>query len=292
MRTWVELNCRIPAPLYAELEAVLERVGALAITRSDGDLQVFAEPGVTNDHAWGSFTVEALFDADADLDPIMSAIRATIGDAATLASKVIADQAWAEAWKERWHPLQFAHGLCVCPTWCTPPVGATQVIFVDPGQAFGTGTHETTALCLDWLSGHAGLTGRRVIDYGCGSGILALAAARLGAASVLAVDVDDDALAVARDNVRRNACEQSIRIGGPELVAGVEADVVIANILLQPLLALAPRFAALLPPAGQLVLAGILIHQVPRALEVYGERFTMAAPRHRGDWALLSGQRR
>ena len=163
---------------------------------------------------------------------------------------------------------------------------------IDPGRAFGTGTHETTALCLDWLTTDAALAGRQVIDFGCGSGILALAAACFGAAEVDAVDIDEDVLAVAQDNIALNGFSDRIRVATPDALTGRRADVLVANILQEPLLALAPSFATLLVPGGRLALCGLLVHQVPRVLEAYAAGFTMAPPQIRGDWALLRSEER
>lgn len=291
MAGWVELSCGVPAASCAAVEQVLEAAGALAITQDGGNGDLFDEPGLAPGPGWTRCTVTALFEAPADLDAVERSLRAVLGADLAIARKTVAEQAWHEVWKQTWQPQLHAGGLCVCPTWCTPPAQATRVIQLDPGGAFGTGTHETTALCLDWLAGASGVRGARVLDYGCGSGILAIAAAVLGAAHVTAVDLDADALAVARANVALNGVEAGVSLGPPESLDGAH-DILLANILLEPLLALAPRFAALLAAGGRLVLSGLLVQQVPRVLEAYGAGFTMAPPVTRGDWALVAGCRR
>ena len=292
MSAWLELRCRVPVARYAELESQLEALGVSAITTSEGDTEIFGEPGVASDREWQVFTLTALFEANVDREAIATALKPLLDADAELVFTLLAEKHWAEAWKEHWQPQRFANDLWVCPTWVEPPADARHVLRLDPGRAFGTGTHETTALCLDWLAEEPRLDGARVIDYGCGSGILALAAACFGASYVDAVDIDDDALLVARENIELNGYAERIRVGRPDTLLEQAADVLLANILEAPLLALAPRFARLVPHGARIALSGLLTTQVPHVLAVYGAAFSMEAPRTRGDWALLSGTRR
>ena len=289
---WIELRCRVPATHYAKIEAMLEELGASAITTSEGDSEIFDEPGVPTDRDWQVFTLTALFDADVDRDLIIAQLSPLLGPAADASFSVLAEQNWADAWKDHWQPQRFANDLWVCPTWCEPPAEARYVLRLDPGRAFGTGSHETTALCLDWLGAETGIDGARIIDYGCGSGILALAAACFGASYVDAVDIDDDAIEVARENIELNGFADRIRVGRPDTLLTQAADALVANILEAPLLALAPRFARLVPHGGRIALSGLLTTQVPHVLAVYAATFAMDEPHLRGDWALLSGTRR
>jgi len=164
------------------------------------------------------------------------------------------------------------------------------VIDLDPGLAFGTGTHPSTALCLEWLC-LAPLAGKRVIDYGCGSGILALAAARLGARDVLATDIDPQALQAAAENARRNHLSKSIRVFAPDELPGDETDILVANILANPLRELAPRFGDLVRPGGLLAMAGILREQVPAVMASFTPAFAMDEVGQRENWAMLAGRR-
>ena len=289
-RGWFELRCRIPAGQWAELELELENQGAASITLTEGDTTVCDEPGVHARDRWSSFEVRALFDARIDHTQLIAAIRNEMPAITAIDTVAIEEQAWEDVWKAEWQPQMFAEGLCVCPRWCDPPAGASQVVYLDPGCAFGTGMHETTALCLDWLARCGDIRGRSVVDFGCGSGILACAAARLRAARTYAVDIDEDALAVARDNAAYN--ELDINTGHPRLLDGISVDVIVANILLDPLLALEPRFAQHLHDGGRIVLLGLLATQTAAVLDTYRERFTMDAPVLRGEWALLAGRRR
>lgn len=292
MSEWLEMRCRVPAKDYLRLEAALEKLGASAITTSEGDSEIFGEPGLPNDKEWQVFTLTALFEADADRAAINKRLQTILGADAAATYTVLEEQNWADSWKDHWQPQRFANDLWVCPSWCEPPAEARHVLRLDPGRAFGTGSHETTALCLDWLAAEPGLVGARVIDYGCGSGILALAAACFGASYIDAVDIDDDALEVARENIDLNGHAERIRVGRPDGVLEQAADFLIANILEAPLLALSPRFARLVPHGGRIALSGLLTTQVPHVLAAYEASFAMEAPRVRGDWALLCGTRR
>ncbi len=185
--------------------------------------------------------------------------------------------------------MVFGERLCICPGWLKPPDGYQHIITLDPGLAFGTGGHPTTSLCLEWLARQE-LTGRSVIDYGCGSGILALAAARLNAGKVYAVDIDLQAVAAARNNAGRNKLEE-ITIGAAEEVDLPASDILIANILLTPLLAFAPKFSTLVKAKGDIVLSGILASQAEECLAAYGRWFKMDEPEFRNEWAMLHGVR-
>lgn len=278
------------AEVYAELEFELENSGAASITLTEGDTPAFDEPGGQASADWLSFEVRALFPTRTDPARLIAGLRNKLPTIASFETIEIETQTWSEVWKDQWQPRLFAGGFCVCPRWCRPPAAAKHVLYIDPGRAFGTGTHETTALCLEWLA-HAGdISGQAMVDYGCGSGILALAAARLHAAPIYAVDIDEEALAVAGENAAFNGVK--IYTGDPQLINGETVDIIVANILLEPLLALAPRFATHLHDGGRIVLSGLLATQCAAALEVYGERFTMNAPVVRGEWALLAGRRR
>jgi ribosomal protein L11 methyltransferase len=187
--------------------------------------------------------------------------------------------------------MRFGRRLWVCPGGL--PAGAPDAIRIelDPGLAFGTGTHPTTALCLEWLDAQA-VAGRAVVDYGCGSGILAIAAAKLDATTVLAMDIDPQALTATRDNAERNAVGARIAVtGDPSLPAG-GTDLLLANILAGPLVALAPHFARAVRPAGQLALSGLLLDQVDTVTGAYRPWFDIRTAATRDGWALLAGRRR
>ncbi len=289
-QAWRTLHLPARDTDIAALEALLEEYGALAVTIEAADARpVFDTRDGAEPALWTNCRLEALFDAFDDLDAVLAAV-ASAGYAITGAyHELLADRDWQGAFRAHFQPLQFAN-LWVVPSWHTPPPEAELVITLDPGMAFGTGTHPTTALCLHWLAATVA-TGCRVLDYGCGSGILAIAAAKLGAAHVAAIDNDPEACAVTRENAARNACPL-LAIGLPgELRAG-QFDVLVANLLLTPVLALADEFAARLRPGGHLGLSGLMLDQIDRVLLAYASAFVMAPPQIHGEWALLTGVRR
>ena len=208
--------------------------------------------------------------------------------------ETLADRAWEREWLNDFKPMRFGRRLWICPGGqlpTTPQANDTVLIELDPGLAFGTGTHPTTALCLEWLDA-ADVAGKRVIDYGCGSGILAIAAAKSGATAVSAVDIDPQALIATRDNAERNGVAQLIT---PRLVEGATlapADILLANILAGPLESLAPTFASLVPTGGRVVLSGILRNQAEAVATTYAAWFDIAPAVVRDDWARLDGVRR
>lgn len=283
------LSLVVDAAAWPALEAALEAAGAVALTQSDGDAMLFDEPDTVTHGSWSRFRIEALFDRGADIDSIAAIARRRYG-AAEVSVRELEDTDWVRHSQQAWTPRAFAGGLVVCPSWCEPPADARHLLILDPGQAFGTGTHETTTLCLEWLA-DLSLDGKTVIDYGCGSGILAMAAAQFGAARVHAIDIDAQAVTTAADNVAANRLDDRVQAGLPASVATARADCLVANILLEPLLGLADTFAGLVRGGGALALAGVLEHQAATVLEAYASAFTMTRSAARGDWVLLSGTR-
>jgi ribosomal protein L11 methyltransferase len=203
----------------------------------------------------------------------------------------VADEDWARSWMDRYRPMRFGRRLWVCPSWLTPPDPDGVTLMLDPGLAFGSGTHATTALCLEWLERQT-LTGKTVIDYGCGSGILAIAALKLGARAAWGIDTDPQALAVSRENATRNGIGRELTLLLPEQApADLNADSVLANILAGPLVELAGQLTAMVRPGGGLALSGILANQVEEVSDHYVQDFDLTKE-IRDDWALLSGVRR
>jgi ribosomal protein L11 methyltransferase len=209
-----------------------------------------------------------------------------------IAFRVVEDQDWTRAWMDLFHPMQFGRRLWIYPWNVEPPAdGDAIVVRLDPGLAFGTGTHPTTALCLEWLDAQD-LAGKTVIDYGCGSGVLAIAALKLGAARVVGVDNDPQALAASRDNAERNGVADRLVLVAPEAFSEAPADVLVANILAGPLEELAPRFAHGVKPGGELALSGILGGQEAKLVERYAEWFDALRVDAREDWIRIAGRRR
>jgi ribosomal protein L11 methyltransferase len=282
----IDLGERDPAPY----EDALFELGAVSVTLQDAADDPVLEPGPGETPLWPTVIVKALFDPDADPNTLGRALAEALPGAPLPRFETIADQAWERVWLEDFRPMRFGRRLWVCPGGLPAGDAGAIRIELDPGLAFGTGTHPTTALCLEWLDGQD-LAGCAVVDYGCGSGILAIAAAKLGAAHVRAVDIDPQALIATRDNAVRNGVAGTLSITGDPALAPRSADVLLANILAGPLVELAPRFAAALGPAGRLALSGLLPEQADAVTAAYRPWFHIDTNITRDGWVLLSGRR-
>jgi ribosomal protein L11 methyltransferase len=276
----------------------LEEAGALAVSlEGAGTEPLFETDWHDNTPVWKQTRVLALFAEDADVQAAMRMVATLLSLPAAPAYKTetVADQDWVRAWMDRWQPLRFGGSpgganLWVVPSWLPPPEPDAANIILDPGMAFGTGTHATTAMCLEWLAAHPPRD-QEVIDYGCGSGILAIAALKLGAAHAFGTDTDPQALDVSRENAERNQVADRFTLCLPEAVpADASADVVLANILAGPLVQLAPRLTALVRPGGWLILSGLLTNQAAEVEAAYAAHFVMECRVHDG-WAMLTGQK-
>lgn len=284
-------------------EEALLAAGALSITLEDAADNPVLEPAPGTTPLWPSVQIKALFDAAADQDLIVALLKTELAQSLpALSFESIADRAWEREWLKDFHPMRFGRRLWICPAGQRPDAAElhseTQraglepcCIDLDPGLAFGTGTHPTTALCLEWLDG-ATLAGKSVIDYGCGSGVLAIAALKLGATHALAVDIDPQAVLATADNAQRNGVADRLTVCTVAEMTAAPADVLLANILAEPLVALAPSLAALVKPGGHLVLSGLLTQQAPQVAMPYQPWFDIDPVSIREDWARLSGKRR
>jgi ribosomal protein L11 methyltransferase len=266
--------------------------GALAVTFTDLQDDAVLEPAPGEVRLWPATRLQALFDSAIDTDLVLNQLSAALGvPASAMRLEAVADRVWEREWLRDFHAMRFGQRLWVSPHHETVSEPAAVVVKLDPGLAFGTGTHASTALCLSWLDGHL-RPGARVIDYGCGSGILGIAAILLGAASCQAFDIDPQALLATDDNAARNGVPAAIRAcaSAAQLQAG--ADVVLANILAATLIDLAPELTQLVRPAGQLVLAGILTEQAAAVTAAFAACFDMQLAGQREGWVLLAGVRR
>ena len=293
MSTWLQLTLALGELDAERVEEALIEAGALSVTLDDAGDEPLYEPDPLKPPLWHETRLTALFAADADLDAVRAFLVAQLAleQLPTHQVETLEDRDWVREWLKDFKPMRFGKRLWVCPTGFTPPDPKGVNLLLDPGLAFGTGTHATTALCLEWLDG-ADLTGSSVIDYGCGSGILAIAAARLGAKSVHAVDHDPQALTATRDNALRNGVEHHIRVSPPDALPDIHADVLLANILAGPLMSLAPRFARRLRTGGRLVLSGILGDQEQELRQAYASHFDSFETAKREDWLRITATRR
>jgi ribosomal protein L11 methyltransferase len=272
------------------VEAVLTSLGAWSVTLEDAADDPVLEPAPGETPLWPTVRLRALFAADADREAIDAALSAVLPSTAALSFELLPDRAWEREWLRDFRAMRFGKRLWVCPTGASADDPCAVEVVLDPGLAFGTGGHPTTALCLEWLDGRE-LGGQRVIDYGCGSGILAIAALRLGAAQALAFDIDHQALLATRENAQRNGVAERLQIVGTPPQGPACCDILLANILAGPLTELAGRFAALLRPGGQIALSGLLSDQVASVVAAYRPWFMIGAAALRDGWALLGGER-
>lgn len=267
-----------------DIETLLWAEGALSVTLTPRDTPDLLEPGPGETPVWETLTVTALFDALTDVGPVAE----RLSDAGYLASAAdLPDRVWEREWLRYFRPLAFGDRLWVCPTGFEVTEPGAVVLDLDPGLAFGTGTHPTTALCLKWLDGSL-QPGCRVIDYGCGSGVLAIAAALLGAGQVAAIDNDPQALAATRSNARRNGVEVACAAPGGELP---EADVILANILAGPLLELCDTLCAAGAPGAAVVLSGIKPEQGEALLGQYGRVLVDLQTTEEDGWLRIVGRK-
>lgn len=280
----------------AEAEALvtaLEALDAQAVTLECAGADNPVDPIDESLTLWNVTAVAALFDAATDRQALLLRLAAAYGRPLLPPhhADTLEDQDWNRAAMDRFQPLRFGRRLWVCPSWHAPPDPDGINVILDPGMAFGTGTHPTTAMCLHWLDG-AAIAGRTVLDYGCGSGILAIAALKLGARSACAVDIDPQCLAATRENAAHNEVSNRLTVCEPHGCAEQVFDVLLANILAGPLIELAPLFAQAVRPGGDLVLSGLLASQAPPCMEVYASFFELDQARRDSDWVMLTGRRR
>ncbi len=289
---WLQLSLETTQDQAPLLELLFESMGALSITLGDAGDQPLLEPAPGEELIWRKTRITGLFEATRDTDELRAAINQALNSDVTrsLRMEPLQDQAWERAWLDHYHAMKFGRRLWVGPEEQLPDAADAVLVKLDPGLAFGTGTHPTTALCLEWLEG-LDLAGKTIIDYGCGSGILAIAALQLGAASAVTVDHDPQALQATKENAQRNGVSACLSTYLPETCPALPAEVLVANILAGPLIELAPRLCQLLKPAGRFALSGILNEQTKSVMSVYADCARFAEPREMDGWMLLSGQK-
>ena len=293
---WLELSLLADAAHAEALSDALLKAGALSVSIEDAaagterEQAQFGEPGSAPFAAWEASRLVALFDADAPIPDLVIASAAAAGLAQPPAYSVseVAEQDWVRLAREQFQPIRISDRLWIVPSWHDLPDPAAINIIVDPGLAFGTGSHPTTRLCLEWL-GEAVRGGASVLDYGCGSGILAIAAAKLGAGEVVGLDIDGQALEAAGANAARNDVAMQLLPASARIEK--EFDVVVANILTNPLCALAPLLSGRLNAGGRLALCGILETQVEQVTRAFAPFVPLQVSAALDGWVLLEGRR-
>ena len=295
---WLTLTVDTDAQYAEALSEALLELGALSVDLLDADAgtpdeqAIFGEPGEAPPGVWQHNRVSALFDDDRDVKAILREATARIGlqDLPEHRIEALADNDWVRLTQSQFEPIRISQRLWIVPTWHIPSDPDAVNIVLDPGLAFGTGSHPTTRLCLRWLDDNL-KGGESVLDYGCGSGILAIAALKLGAARAVGVDVDSQAVTASRDNAAANRAG-NVQFYQPDDAPQGSYDLVMANILTNPLRMLAPLLANATRPCGQIVLSGILEEQAQDVMDIYRQWFDLNAPVFEEGWVCLSGRKR
>ncbi|NMP17077.1 50S ribosomal protein L11 methyltransferase [Thalassotalea sp. Y01] len=290
---WIQLRLQANEETAEKYSDWLMACGSQAVTFIDAKDTPIYEP-LPGDEViyWHNTVVMGLFDASHNMDKVIQYLQSIHPDGKQLHYKLeqLEDKDWEREWMDNFHPMKFGDRLWICPSWRDVPEPEAVNVMLDPGLAFGTGTHPTTALCLTWLDS-LDLTGKTVVDFGCGSGILSLAALKLGAAKVIGIDIDPQALQASKENAIRNDVADRLELYLPKDQPSLQADVVVANILAGPLRELAPVIIDYVMPGGVLALSGILEEQGEELKQVYGQWCEMAPISVQDEWVRLNGVR-
>jgi len=297
---WLQLTLSLPAEQADAAAQALEDIGAISVTFQDAAGEIAIETEWDQTPMWSKVGVSALLPPDTDVETVGPYLLERLGLAQGPAYRIerVDDQDWATAWKAHYKPIHMGGALWICPSWCEPPVpeavNSPVIVTLDPGMAFGTGDHPTTALCLEWLAEqaqHNKIRDKTVLDYGCGSGILAIAALKLGAREAWAVDLDPQSLVVTRENAERNGVAERLRIVPPSaLPIDITVDFLVANILAGALKELAPTLIAHTRTGSGLALSGLLAEQADDVRAHYVPPFALATLERQG-WVALAGFR-
>ena len=293
--TWLQLRLDTRPACVEPLEDTLLATGAVAVTLEDNADQPVLEPAVGETPLWNQTRLTALYPADSDMDRVLAELPEDLLEGSNQRVEILEDKDWEREWMQHYQPMQFGERLWICPSWLEPPDPTAVNLLLDPGLAFGTGTHPTTALCLEALDGISP-EGLQVADYGCGSGILAVAALKLGARDALCVDNDPQALIATADNAARNGiADPQVTVALPgefDIEAwNARCDLVLANILAGPLLALKDTLLPLMSPGATLVLAGLLNSQAEEIITHYRPELELTIAAEREGWACLIGRK-
>jgi ribosomal protein L11 methyltransferase len=289
---WVQIRINSTKENAELISDELMELGCPSVTFVDAKDTPIYEPKLGEVTLWADTTVIGLFDASVDMQAITDQLAKLPALQEQFVFKVeqLEDKDWEREWMDNFHPIQFGERLWICPSWRDIPDPNAVNVLLDPGLAFGTGTHNTTALCLRWLDS-LDLTGKTVVDFGCGSGILGIAALKLGAERVIGIDIDPQALEASRDNAERNGVADLLEVYLPEDQPEFEADILVANILAQPLRELHQIILGLLKSGGQFALSGILEEQVVSVEDIYSQYANLETSLQDGEWMRVAGQK-
>jgi len=291
---WIQLRISADEETAEKYSDWLMACGSQAVTFIDAKDTPIYEP-LPGDEViyWHNTVVMGLYDASHDMDKVIAYLQSIHPDKKAMRYKLeqLEDKDWEREWMDNFHPMKFGDRLWICPSWRDVPDPTAVNVMLDPGLAFGTGTHPTTALCLTWLDG-LDLKGKTVVDFGCGSGILSLAALKLGAEKVIGIDIDPQALQASLENAKRNGVEDRLALYLPADQPEIKADIVVANILAGPLRELAPVIIEFVGDKGLLALSGVLENQAQELQLLYGNCCDMDEIAVQEEWVRLSGTRK
>ncbi|MDH5484656.1 MAG: 50S ribosomal protein L11 methyltransferase [Gammaproteobacteria bacterium] len=284
---WIQVILETDQSVYEQAEQALLDTGALSVTFKDAEDNPVLEPAPGETPLWDTLVLTGLYEADIDTGALRQQLQQQLGNH-PVKIEALEDRDWVRAWMDSYKPMQFGQRLWVCPRHLSPPEPDAVNLMLDPGLAFGTGTHPTTALCLQWLDQN-NIDDRQVLDYGCGSGVLAIAALLLGANHCDAVDIDPQALEATQNNAKDNQVLNRLDIMLPEKLSTQQYDIVLANILAGPLVELAPVLAGFTRHGGQIALSGILNTQSDEIIATYSKWFKLDDKVVSEDWVRITG---
>ena len=287
---WIQLRIPATEQTAEQISDYLSEVGAQAVTFMDAKDTPIYEPAIGEVKYWNNTIVTGLFDGNDDIDSIIAMLKhqPLFKDQFHYKIEALEDKDWEREWMDNFHPMKFGKRLWICPSWRDIPEPDAVNILLDPGLAFGTGTHPTTALCLTWLDG-LDLAGKTVVDFGCGSGILAIAALKLGAERVIGVDIDPQAIQASQANAERNNVAEQLELYLPKDQPEFEADIVVANILAGPLAQLSDVIIGYAKPQGLIALSGILEHQAQSLVDHYQQQCQLNPVTVQDEWVRIDG---
>ncbi|MQB54313.1 50S ribosomal protein L11 methyltransferase [Rahnella sp. RcJ3] len=288
---WIQLKINTTGNDAETLSDALIESGAVSVTFQDTHDNPVFEPLPGETLLWGDTDAIGLYDAETDMDEVIVMLEnePLLGKGFVHKIEQLEDKDWEREWMDNFHPMRFGERLWICPSWRDVPDPNAVNVMLDPGLAFGTGTHPTTAMCLQWLDS-LDLTDKTVIDFGCGSGILAIAALKLGAKHVVGIDIDPQAIQASRDNAERNGVSERLSLYLPkDQPDNLSADVVVANILAGPLRELAPLISVLPVAGGHLGLSGVLASQAQSVADAYKDKFELDPVAEKEEWCRITG---
>ncbi len=287
---WLQLRINTSRDKAPLVESAISEQGAMSVTFEDSADEPIFEPALGEAPLWSETRVTGLFEADIDTHQILSAVATKIDEPTEACHwHILEDKDWQREWMQYFKPIQCAEHFWVCPSWCEKPNPSAVNLMLDPGLAFGTGTHPTTFLCLRWLA-HQNIKGKTLIDFGCGSGILGIAGLLLGASQAIGTDIDPQALVATRENLKRNTLEENtFPVYFPEKCPSEPQDFVLANILAGPLVELAPTLCQLAKPQGKVCLSGILASQQHAIVDAYSGLINIDSIEEQDGWLCITG---